>query len=123
MNLMESGLRFLVETLIANDSVSAEYYNGVSSIPIRVIPRESSMKQNTDDFNITVEANTFDFIIPYEDLKDDPMPGDIITARGKIYEVNNYSSNTIGTVAWKWCEGCYCVARRVHTKLVGETSE
>ena len=119
MNFMESGLRWLVEKRIETSSVPAVYSRGDESLDVRAVPCRTDANAN-DSLDLTVEANTLDFIIPAADLPFDPICGDRITARGKIYEVNNWTSNEyVGTVAWRWCEGCYEVARRIHVKCLG----
>ena len=125
MNLMESGLRFLVEQRIATSSVPATYQTARKDYDVRAVPCKSAKHQNENDvMDLTIEANTLDFIIPSTDLPVDPQRGDLIIANGKVYEVNNYSAgSSVGTVAWFWCEGCYEVARRIHTKCVGLEDE
>lgn len=118
MNMMESGLRWLVQKRIETSSVPAIYESEAESFEIRAVPCKSA-RQNApnDPFDLTVEGNALDFIVPYEDLPIDPLPGDKIVVRGKVYEVNNYTTDRVmGAVAWRWCEGCYEVARRIHTK-------
>lgn len=121
MNLMESGLRFLTEKRIETSSVPAVYCNQTGSFNIRAVPCKTDKIASDDELDLTVEANSLDFIVPHEDLPVEPVPGDRIIARGRIYEVNNFSSRYYaGVVAWRWCEGCYEVARRIHAKFIGD---
>ena len=116
---MESGLRWLMEKRIETSSIPAVYTSGDGRYEVRAVPCKSDATAN-DSLDLTVEANTLDFIIPASDLPVDPICGDRITARGKVYEVNNWTNNQyVGTTAWRWCEGCYEVARRIHVKCLG----
>lgn len=121
MNLMESGLRWLVMKRIETSSVSAVYRSQSGQYEVRAVPCKTDRVASNDDLDLTLEDNSMDFIVPAEDLPVDPVAGDRITARGKVYEVNNFSSRYYaGIVAWRWCEGCYEAARRIHVKFVGD---
>lgn len=123
MNLMERAKRHLVDRLIQCDSVEAVYHSVGIEKPVRVIPRTTRRSVN-DASNISLDGDNFDFIISAEDWPNDPISGDRIICRGKVYEVNAFAeTNLIGAVTWRWCEGVYGTARRIHVKMIGYENE
>ena len=117
---MESGLSYLVDQLLLHDSVPAVYQSEAGLTEIRAIPRFVRRDQKSN-YELTVDADSMDWIVPTSDYPLDPVIGDRIIARNKIYEVRTMTETTFtGAVAWRWCEGCYEKARRIHTKFIGD---
>lgn len=113
---------WLIDQLLSHDSKEADYLpHGFAEdkVRIRVVPRRTRLNSKTAS-EMVVEAHELDFIVAREDYPDDPAVGDIIDYAGYKWEVATcYDWHSVGTSAWKWCNG-YFTARRIHTKRLEE---
>lgn len=70
----------------------------------------------TDESGFTTGANVWDFLITASDLSGfEPIPGDVIVADGRRFEVLALGSDVKG---WRWSDP-YRQAYRIHTKDIG----
>ena len=121
-DFVERGKAWLIGQLLAHDSKEADYLpHGESdgAVRIRAVPRRTRLNSKTS-IEMVVEASELDFIVKTEDYPADPVVGDVIVYAGFRWEVATcYDWHSVGTSAWKWCNG-YFTARRIHTKRLEE---
>ena len=118
MNYVESGLDWLLQELLEHDSVDAVYCpegDEQRGVPVKAVPRRTRLNSMSAEHVVTA-AGELDFVIATADLPDDPETGDVILYADKRWIVSTcYDWHSVGTAAWKWCNG-YMTARRIHTK-------
>ena len=124
-DFVKRGKAWLIDQLLAHDSKEADYLphgDQAGAVRIRVVPRRTRLNSKTSD-RMVVEAHELDFIVAREDYPADPDVGDVIAYAGFRWEVATcYDWHSVGTAAWKWCNG-YFTARRIHTKRLEEESD
>lgn len=124
-DFVERGKVWLINKLLAHDSKEAFYLphgEEAGMARIRVVPRRTRLNSKTAS-EMVVEASELDFIVARDDWPDDPNVGDVIVYAGFKWEVATcYDWHSVGTSAWKWCNG-YFTARRIHTKRLEETED
>ena len=69
----------------------------------------------SDEAGLTIEAQSWDFLVLAAELGFTPEPGDSIVTGGRRYEVMSLG----GEGCWRWSDP-YRETYRIHTKDVGE---
>ena len=119
---VKRGKAWLIDQLLASDSQEADYLprgEADGAVRIRVVPRRTRLNSKTSS-QMVVEAHELDFSVARDDWPADPDVGDVIAYVGFKWEVATcYDWHSVGTAAWKWCNG-YFTARRIHTKRLEE---
>ena len=71
-----------------------------------------------DESGLTTGGHVWDFLISAVDLPDiEPVPGDVIVAEGRRFEVMPLGQDTGGR-GWRWSDP-YRQTYRIHTKDIG----
>ncbi len=115
MGLLEDAARWLEGQTREHLSVPVLYRRGDGGERETRAVVGATLFQSDDGCGVVASVESRDFIIPAADLPEEPVKGDAVVWRGRIYEV----LAPRGEPCWRWSDA-YHVMKRVHTK---ETEE
>lgn len=115
MSILREAMKALRESEVEYFGEKALYRsrNGLE-VDVSAVPGKTVFVQH-NDFGTYVRIETRDFIIPKEDLADEPQKGEEIVFDGLIYEVSAPNDEP----CWRWSDPLM-TAYRVHTLLTGK---